>query len=73
MRTILGAPGIKAVWQLYRSTQSDAKLNAPENHIANPPGGAGGQYIKSSILADGSFSVQIGDNGAKETYKARKN
>jgi competence protein ComEC len=71
MRTVLGATGIKAVWQLYCNTKSDAKLNAPENHIANPAGGPGGQYIKSSILADGSFSIQIGDSGTKESYKTR--
>jgi len=70
MRTVLGAPGVEAVWQLYRNTKSDAKLNAPENRIANPAGGPGGQYIKSSILPDGSFSIQIGDSRRKETYRA---
>jgi beta-lactamase superfamily II metal-dependent hydrolase len=70
MRTVLGSPGIEAVWALYANTKSDSKLNAPESHIANKPG-SGGQFIKAAVLPDGSFSLQIGDNGTKATYEAR--
>jgi hypothetical protein len=70
MRTILTTPGFEAVWQLYSNRKSSSKLNAPDRHIANPAGGPGGQYLKSSILPDGSFSVQTGDSGEKESYSA---
>jgi competence protein ComEC len=72
MRTLKTSPGITAIWQLYTNKQIEKSLNTAQDRVANPPGGPGGNYLKSSVRADGSFSVQAGDNGHHEEYPARR-
>lgn len=68
MTTLLSAPGIGAVWQLYRNLKTGDDLNAPPKRVANPPNAKGGEYLKASIRSDGSFSVRIGETGYQENY-----
>ena len=72
MKTLMSSPGLAAVWALYRNTKTGDDLNAPVKRVANPPGAKGGEYLKASIRPDGSFSLQIGDSGYRETYPAAR-
>lgn len=72
MQTVLSAPGLEGVWQLYANPKTGPKLNAPANQIANPTTGPGGNFLKASILPDGSFTLQVGESGPAKTYPARR-
>ncbi len=72
MKTVLSAPGLEAVWQLYENKRSEPKLNASPTRIANAANGQAGNYLKASIQPDGSFSVQAGGGGHREVYRHKR-
>ena len=67
MKTLMGVGGIETLWQVHRNLRTGPELNTQPRFIANPEGEAG-QFIKASVQADGTFSVQIGREGTLESY-----
>ena len=67
MKTLMGVEGIETIWQVHRNLRTGPELNTQPRFIANPEGEAG-QFIKASVHADGTFSVQIGGEGTPESY-----
>lgn len=70
MKTLMGVEGIEAVWQVHRNLRTGPELNTQPRFIANPEGEAG-QFIKASVRADGTFTVQVGGDGAPESYAGK--
>lgn len=66
-------PGIRGVWQLHRTVQSDSAHNTSESMIANLAEGEAdkGFGIKVSAAKDGSFTVTNARNNFSQTYKPR--
>lgn len=67
MKTLMRVDGIETIWQVHRNLRTGPELNTQPRFIANPEGEAG-QFLKASVRADGTFSVQIGGEGAPESY-----
>ncbi len=62
---------IEVAYQLHKNAATTPAQNAAPELIANRDP-AGGQFIKVSVLADGSsFTVQIGPDGPKRTFPSR--
>ena len=67
MKTLMRVEGIETIWQVHRNLRTGPELNTQPRFIANPEGEAG-QFIKASVRADGTFTVQVGKDGAPESY-----
>lgn len=67
MKTLMRVGGIETIWQVHRNLRTDPELNTQPRFIANPEGTAG-EFIKASVQADGTFSVQIGREGTLKSY-----
>ena len=67
MKTLMRVAGIETIWQVHRNLRTGPELNTDPRFIANPEGEAG-QFIKASVRADGTFSVQIGGDGTLKSY-----
>lgn len=67
MKTLMGVEGIETIWQVHRNLRTGPELNTPPRFIANAQGTAG-EFIKATVRADGTFSVQIGKEGTLESY-----
>lgn len=70
MKTLMRVEGIETIWQVHRNLQTGPDLNTPPQFIANPEGEAGG-FIKASVRSDGTFSVQIGEEGTPINYPGK--
>ncbi len=67
MQTLMGVGGIETIWQIHRNVRTGPELNTQPQFIANREGQAG-EFIKASVQPDGTFSVQIGQDGTVKTY-----
>jgi len=73
-QTVRLSPGLQDIWQLHYQAQGGPHNNAREQFIAcfNAATSKGGDWIKASAEADGSFTVTNKRNGFTKTYPARK-
>jgi beta-lactamase superfamily II metal-dependent hydrolase len=64
------SPGLEDIWQTNYQAQGGAQNNAPEQFIAclNVATSKGGDWIKASAKADGSFTVTNQRNGFTKQY-----
>lgn len=72
--TIAKVPGIQDIWQGHKGDANDEAHNTAEERIANMSGVAAedkGYWIKASIAADGSFTVNNARNNFSKSYTAR--
>lgn len=67
MKTLMRVDGIKTIFQVHRNLRNGPELNTQPRFVANPEGTAG-DFIKASIQADGTYSVQSGRQGTIESY-----
>ena len=73
-QTLKGIPGVEAIWQIHRATQTDKQHNTAETMIANTeetPAECRGHWIKASISQDGKFTLTNGRNNFSKTYSAK--
>jgi hypothetical protein len=64
---------LEDIWQLHYQAQGGPDNNAPEQFIACPNAAErGGDWIKVSAQANGSFTVTNKCNSFTKTYPARK-
>jgi competence protein ComEC len=71
---LAGLQGIEGIWQLHLSLlDPNPQRNTSENMIANLEETADceGNWIKTSVMPDGKFTVTNGRNGFTKTYAAR--
>jgi beta-lactamase superfamily II metal-dependent hydrolase len=69
-QTFHSTVGLQDVWQVHKSTSIPAKMNPPENFIANLTATDDHAYwIKISARTDGTFTVTNGRNDFAKTYK----
>lgn len=74
LQTLRRIKSLQDMYQLHQNVKLDKSLQAPAEFIANtgPTASCRGQWIKAVIAPDGaSYSVQIGPNGTKRTYRTR--
>jgi hypothetical protein len=74
LKTLAGVKSLKASWQLHRNVKLPESVQAKASRIANtePTVNCAGRWIKASVAPDGkSYTVQIGEDGAKETFETR--
>jgi beta-lactamase superfamily II metal-dependent hydrolase len=74
LKTLAGVKSLKASYQLHRNVKLPESVQAQPSRIANtePTVNCAGRWIKASVAADGkSYTVQIGEDGAKETFLSR--
>lgn len=75
LKTLREVKSLRDMYQLHENVKLDASLQAPSPFIANTGSTAtcSGQWVKATVAADGaSYSIQIGSDGQKRTYKSRK-
>lgn len=72
-KDLTALPSLQALYQIHYNTEHDGQYNAKPDFIANPKADPGkGQYIKASVLPDGStFTLQIGPTGERRTYNVQ--
>ncbi len=62
-------PSVRAIYQIHYNTRFGEIGNAAPEFIANPQGSQRGEWIKASIHPEeGTFSVSIGNEGAKRVF-----
>lgn len=66
------SPGLEALWQLHYSEEGGDAHNVATEFIANPQGPDGGNYLKLTAVADGSFEVFNSRTKAIKQYKASR-
>ncbi len=65
------SPGLEDLWELHYSVEAKER-NSQEQFIANPsPDSDGGNWLKLTADADGSFTVTNSRNSFSKTYKAK--
>lgn len=72
--TLRACPSLKAMYQLHRNVKLGAAEQAPLEFIANsePTENCSGHWVLASVAPDGaSFTVQIGLEGARQSYTCR--
>ncbi len=72
--TLRACKSLKAMYQLHRNVALREEEQAPKEFIANtePTVNCSGQWIKASVLPGGeTFTVQIGADGEKKTYRCQ--
>jgi competence protein ComEC len=71
VKRLRSIPSIEAAYQLHRNAATSAEDNADASLIANKDQ-AGGTIIRVFVQRDGSsFTVQIGEDGAKRRFESR--
>ena len=70
MKTLMRVEGIETIWQVHRNLRTGPELNTDPRFIANPEGTAG-EFIKATVRADGTFTVQVGAEGAPTIYPGK--
>ena len=71
MRTLMSLGGLDTVWQIHRNVQTGHELNTAPQFVANQEGESG-EFIKASVHPDGTFSVQVGQNGVLKEYQVKQ-
>jgi hypothetical protein len=71
MKTLKSLRCIESIWQVHRNIKTGPELNTDPQFIANNDVDCKPEFIKASVEADGTFSVQIGQAGTRKEYKAR--
>ncbi|QDT54853.1 Metallo-beta-lactamase superfamily protein [Caulifigura coniformis] len=74
LKTIAGVKSLKAAFQLHRNIKLAEDLQAKPSRIANtePTVNCAGRWIKASVAPDGkSYTVQVGEDGPKESFETR--
>ncbi len=74
LKTLAGVKSLKASYQLHRNVNLPLEIQPPASRIANmePTENCAGRWIKASVAPDGkSYTVQIGEDGAKESFETR--
>ncbi len=74
INTLRACKSLKAMYQLHRNVALKEDEQTPKEFIANtePTVNCSGQWIKASVLPGGeSFTVQIGADGEKKTYRCQ--
>ena len=63
-------PNLKALYQIHFNTEHEGQYNTKPEFIANPKDNPNqGEFIKASVQADrGTFTIQIGPDGQRQTY-----
>ena len=73
-RTLRALPSLQAIFQLHKNLKPGEDVNAPEDCIANleDETSCKGEFIHLEVAPDSrTYSVQIGSNGKKRTFKTR--
>ncbi len=71
VKLLRSIPTIEAAYQLHRNAATGADENTDPSRIANKDQ-AGGAMIRVLVEPDGSsFSVQMGEDGEKQTFRTR--
>jgi len=66
-------PSLKAIYQIHYNTQYGNKGNTAPEYIANKTDPKKGEYIKASVNPkQGTFTLQIGPDGKKQTYRIQR-
>lgn len=70
-KDLTALPDLKALYQIHYNTEHDGQHNTKPEFIANPKDDPNkGEFIKACVLMDKDvFTVQIGTDGQKETYR----
>ena len=72
-RTLQELPGMQAIYQIHYNKQYGDRGNAPPEFIANMNDPSKGEFIKVAVNArEGCFTVSIGANGFKKTYRIQE-
>jgi competence protein ComEC len=71
-QTLRRVPGIEAIYQLHRNVTVGDDLNTDAALIANREVECKGEFIRLTVEPEGtSYTVQIGKDGAKRTFRTR--
>jgi competence protein ComEC len=71
VKRLRSIPSIQAAYQLHKNAATSADENTDPALIANAEKSSG-QFIHVSVAPDGSsYSVQVGEDGPKKTFKSR--
>ena len=74
LETLAGVKSLQASYQLHRNVKLPAEVQPKASRIANtePTVNCAGRWIKASVAPDGkSYTVQISEDGPKETFQTR--
>ena len=74
LKTLSGVKSLQASYQLHRNVKLPESVQAQASRIANtePTVNCAGRWIKASVAPDGkSYTVQVGEDGPKETFETR--
>jgi len=74
LQTLAGVKSLQASYQLHRNVKLPESVQAKPSRIANtePTVNCAGRWIKASVAPDGkSYTVQISEDGPKETFQTR--
>jgi competence protein ComEC len=71
--TLRKSPGIEDIWQVHLALRTPKEINVDEKMIANlePTATCTGNMLKTSVAANGSYTVTNLRNGFSKTYQAR--
>jgi competence protein ComEC len=71
--TLRKSPGIEDIWQVHLALRVPKEINVDEKMIANlePTATCTGNMLKTSVAANGSYTVTNLRNGFSKTYQAR--
>jgi len=71
--TLRKSPGIEDIWQVHLALRIPKEINVDEKQIANlePTEECKGNMLKTSVAANGSYTVTNLRNGFSKTYQAR--
>lgn len=70
-KAVKSSPGLEDMWQLHFAAAGGAENNVPDVFIANTEENCQGNWIKMTVMADGTFTVYNTRNKHEKTYKAR--
>jgi competence protein ComEC len=74
LKTLAGVKSLQASYQLHRNVKLPPEMQARASRIANtePTVNCAGRWVKASVAPDGkSYTVQIAEDGPKETFQTR--
>jgi beta-lactamase superfamily II metal-dependent hydrolase len=70
-KAIRSSPGLEDIWQLHFAIAGAKETNARDTFIANLEEQCAGNYLRVSVLPDGSYTVFNSRNKYSKTYKPR--
>jgi len=70
-KALTALPSLQALYQIHYNAEHDGQYNTKPDLIANPKDNPDkGEFIKATVQPDkGTFTVQIGPTGQKQTYR----